>query len=67
MADAEHSKCFARKGVGVQVPPPAQNSPRSAVSPAALTDGSKVVEIVVIQIASIEIVVLVEVVILLET
>src|SRR5690606_31501582 len=23
MADAEHSKCFARKGVWVQVPPPA--------------------------------------------
>jgi hypothetical protein len=24
MADAEHSKCFARKGVWVQVPHPAQ-------------------------------------------
>ena len=25
MADAEHSKCFVRKGVWVRVPPPAPN------------------------------------------
>jgi hypothetical protein len=62
MADAEHSKCFARKGVGVQVPPPAQNSERSASSGPA-TDGSQVVEIVVVQNVIVEIVIVVIVVI----
>jgi hypothetical protein len=91
MADAEHSKCFARKGVGVQVPPPAQTVKRFPApgttsahhelrmpgagfgrgqthSAPRRTDraDSQVVEIVLVQIASVEIVVLVEVVVLLE-
>jgi hypothetical protein len=59
MADAEHSKCFARKGVRVQVPHPAQKFDLYDVCTVRLRFASQVVEIVVQIIVVVEFVVIV--------